>query len=347
MRKDKRMPKLTIKEIAKIAGVSPAAVSIVLNNKKGVSDETRSKISDLVAKLQYAPNPNSRRLLFNKTNNITVLIKRDTSPLENIFYSELNRVVVDECSRYNYNLIFTSVYYENGEVVFPQVIKSYDVDGVIFYGDTDSEIISGLKNFELPYIVIDTHLSVSSSLCVYADYMEAAYTAASYLIELGHRRIAHIGNQLLTNYSVQTFNGFKKAMEENRFELPIHWIQLDAADEHTASDSMRRILSHNELPTAIFCASDILAIGAIRCIKDHGLRVPEDISVIGIDDIILSRYIEPPLTTVKIDREEMAKYAVQLLIEKINDKESSPESYMSTSNQIIVRSSTRAYSESS
>ncbi|WP_372634084.1 LacI family DNA-binding transcriptional regulator [Cohnella sp.] len=338
------MPKLTIKEIAKLAGVSPAAVSIVLNNKKGVSDETREKVSKLIAQLQYSPNPNSRRLLFNKTYNIAVLANKDSSPLENIFYSELNRIVVEECNRYQYNLIFTSVAVENGEVLFPKVIKSYDVDGVIFYGDPDAEIMTGLNKFEIPYIVIDTHLSNSATLCVYADYFEAAYSAVSYLIQLGHSRIAHIGNRLLTNYSFQTFNGFKKAIEEREFEMPIHWIQLDAHDEHTAEACMKLILSSNTKPSAVFCSSDIFAIGAIRCIKEHGLSVPEDISVIGIDDIILSKYIEPPLTTVRIDREEMAKIAVRMLMEKMNNESANIDNHMLASNQIIVRSSTRNYS---
>lgn len=339
------MPKLTIKEIAKIAGVSTSAVSIVLNNKKGVSEETRKKVTQIVDNLQYAPNPNSRRLLFNKTNNIAVLFKRNISPLENLFYSELNRVIICECDNYGYNLIFTSVAVENNNIIFPNIIKSYDVDGVIFYGDMDPLIINGIKKFDIPYLIVDTHSPTPDALCVYADYAQAAYTATSYLISIGHRRIAHIGNSMLTHYSFQTFSGFKKAIEEYKLEIPINWIQIntpvDAGDEQTAYKCMNNILSYETLPSAVFCASDIYAIGAIKCTKDHGLKVPDDISIISIDDIILSNYIEPPLTTVRIDKTDMAKIAVSMLVDKIENKDKEIINHMVISNNLIKRASTK------
>lgn len=340
------MPKLTIKEIAKIAGVSTSAVSIVLNNKKGVSDETRKKVTQIVDNLQYAPNPNSRRLLFNKTNNIAVLFKRNISPLENLFYSELNRVIIREFDNYGYNLIFTSVAVENNNIIFPNIIKSYDVDGVIFYGDMDPLIINGIKKFDIPYLIVDTHSPTPDALCVYADYAQAAYTATSYLISIGHRRIAHIGNSMLSNYNLQTFSGYKKAIEEQKIEIPMNWIQInaqaDAGDEQTAYNHMEKILSYSALPSAVFCSSDIYAIGAIKCIKYHKLKVPDDISIISIDDIILSSYVEPPLTTVRIDKVDMAKIAVSILVNKIEGKDTEITNHMVNSNNLIKRSSTKA-----
>lgn len=337
------MPKLTIKEIAKIARVSPSAVSIVLNNRPGVSDETRQKISEIVEKLQYTPNPNSRRLLFNKTNNIAVLLKKDISPFENLFFSELNMVIVHECECLGYNLIFTSVTADRNNIILPNVIKSYDVDGVIFYGDMDPLVINGIKKFDIPYIVVDAHFTASYFLSVYADYMEAAYTATNYLINLGHRKIAYIGNNFLANYNTQTFSGFKRAIEEHKIEIPINWIQFNSYDEEAAYQCMKSILTYEALPSAVFCSADIYAIGAMKCIKKHGLKIPDDISIIGIDDIILSRYVEPPLTTVKIDKEEMGKIAVNLLIKKIENKDQSIENQSVSSNNLIIRDSTKNF----
>lgn len=337
------MPKLTIKEIAKIAGVSPSAVSIVLNNKPGVSEATRKNVMEIVEKLQYTPNPNSRRLLFNKTNNIAVLFPRNTSPLEHFFYSELNRVILHECESLGYNLIFTSVTIEDNNVLLPNVVKSYDVDGIIFYGDVDPLVLNNIRRFDIPFILVDNHLSAPDILSVSADYMQAAYTATKYLISVGHRDIGFIGTSAQAYFSAQTFSGFKKAIAEHQIPLPINLIQIDANDENTAYECMNNILLFGNKPTAVFCSADIYAIGATRCIKDHGLRIPEDISIIGIDDIILAQYVEPPLTTIKIDKVEMGKIAVDLLVKKVEKKE--VESTIVDSSEIVIRKSTKILKE--
>lgn len=338
------MPKLTIKEIAKIAGVSPSAVSIVLNNKTGVSEETRKKVSEIVERLQYIPNQNSRRLLFNKSNNIAVLFKKNASPLEHLFYSELNSVILHECESLNYNLIFTSVSVEGKNVILPGVIRSYDVDGVILYGDVDIQIINALKKFDLPFVIVDSHYIIDDTLNVYADYMVAAYTAASHLLELGHKSIAYIGNSTQSHFSAQTFSGYKKAIEECKLAIPMHWIQFTADDEETAYSCMTNILSSDMYPTAVFCAADIYAIGAVKCIRDKGFTIPQDISVIGIDDIILSKYIAPPLTTVKIDKVEMGKIAMELLVKQMEDPSLVLENKSINSFSIVERSTVKALS---
>lgn len=332
------MKKLTIVEIAKMAGVSPAAVSIVINGKKGVSDKTRLKVSEIIEKLQYTPNPSSRRLLFNKSNNIAILFKKSLQPLEHLFYSELNSVVISECEARGYNLIYTSASLENDTVSLPAVIKARDVDGVIFYGDADPLIESALKKYDLPYILVDSHLQNEEKLSVRADYASAAYTAMKHLIGLGHKQIAFVGNHSLQNHYAQTFSGFKRAIEENAFTIPMNWIQFEAYDENAAAICMNGILKGPLLPTAVFCSADIYAIGAMRSIKEHNLKIPQDISVVGIDDILLCQYVEPPLTTARIDKREMGRIAIDLLIKRVEDEK--VESKVLTSEALVIRSST-------
>lgn len=331
------MAKTNIKEIARLANVSPAAVSIVINNKKGVGNETRKKIKEIIEKHQYVPNPSSRRLLFNRTNNIAVLSEKSTSPLKHFFYSEINTTILEECEKLDYNLVFASAGIKDGKVRLPNVIKSYDVDGIIIYGDIDIMVLNELKKFEIPFIVIDSHKKDKETLCVNADYFIAAYTAVSHLIEMNHKNIAYIGNGLLNDFSTQTFSGYKKALEESEIIMPLNWFEMDATDEQTAFNCMKKILSCSRKPTAVFCIADTFAIGAIKCIKSFGLRVPEDISVISIDDIILSQYIEPALTTVKIDKVEMGRLALQLLIKKI--KGQAAENVTIPSDNLIIRNS--------
>lgn len=311
------MPKTTIKEVAQLAGVSPSAVSFVLNNKPGVSAETRKRIQDIIEQVGYLPNPNSRRLIFQKTNNIAVLFKSNLSPLDQYFYSEINAVVLRECEARGYNLIFTSMHSENGRTDFPSVVKSYDVDGILFCGDLESTTLTDLERYEIPYVVIDSHSPSLRAVSVSADYAVAAKTAVEYLVGLGHRRIGYIGNSLVPDFDTQTLAGYHRVLDKHQLSAAPEWIQTEAVDELSGYACMRRILESEDRPSAVFCCADIYAIGALRAIKEAGLSVPEDISLVGIDDIVLSRYTDPMLTTVKIDKVEMGRIAVSLLMRKI------------------------------
>ena len=335
------MARLTIKQIAKIAGVSPSAVSIVLNDKKGVSDQTRIKIKDIVEKFNYIPNQNSRRLLFNKTDNIAILSKKTMSPLDRLFQAELINVILHECENRGFNLMFASYIKDVGKTSFPDAIKSHDVDGVIFISDIDPSIIDDLNAYEIPSVIADSHTENVQTGCFLADYYEAAYTAINYLIGLGHKAIAYLGASADKTYEAQTFTGYKIALEENGIEIPLNWIQMDSYDEASACECMNRILSFDRIPSSLFCASDICAIGAMRCIKEYGLRIPDDISVIGIDDIILSSFVEPSLTTIKIDKKKIGRLAVEMIIDRIKKEKS--ENIKISSNELIIRNSTKKF----
>ena len=337
------MAKTTIHDVARLAKVSPSAVSIVLNNRPGVSDATRKSVMEIVEQLGYAPNPNSRRLLFKKTNNIAILFPRSTSPLEHSFYSEINTAVLRECEINGYNLIFSSFSAKNDKVQFPDLIKACDVDGVIFYGDVNPTVLNALAKYELPHIIIDNHTLLPDVLCVSADYHHASQVAVKYLMELGHREIAYIGNSAQTDFGAQTLSGYQKALAAGKISVPEAWQQCDAFCENSAYQCMEKILACPQRPTAIACGADIYAIGAIQCIKDHGFKVPEDFSVAGIDDILLSRYTDPTITTVKIDKGEIGKTAVQLLIQAIDGE--SVSGIVIQSDQLIPRKSTKEYSK--
>jgi DNA-binding LacI/PurR family transcriptional regulator len=335
------MQKFTIKDIAKIAGVSPSAISIALNDRPGVSDETRKNILEIIERLQYMPNPNSRRLLFNTTNNIAVLFKSNASPLDQYFYSELNRTILNECEKHGYNLMFASILVEGNKVVLPKVVKAYDVDGIIIYGDMETSILSEIKKFDIPFVLVDNHDIAGDMASVHPDYTLAAYTATKFLVDCGHRRIAYLAVNSPTGFSAQTFSGFKKAIEEYQLSLPLQWIQNEVKDDDEASlyECMEQFISTTPFPSAIFCAADIYAINAIRFIKKHHLKVPEDISVIGIDDILLSRYVEPSLTTIRIDKEKMGKDAISLLLKSI--KKEQIQNIIVGSDSLIIRNSVK------
>ena len=333
------MKKLTIKEIAKLAGVSATAVSFAINKKDGISEETRKKVLGVIKRTNFIPSLNSRRLFFKKSYNISLAIKQSSSPFSDLFYFEITKGVLGKSKEYGYNIVFTDILLEDGIVQVPEIVKQNDTDGIIFFQDTEQSILNEIERLEIPYIIVDAHTSNSNFTYVNADSELSSYTATKYLIGQGHKGIAFIGSSYIPDYYLQAFSGYKNAVQEINMSIPPSWIQINAIDEFSAYRCMENILKSTPIPSAVFCAGDIFAIGAIRCAKDLGFKIPHDISFIGVDDILLSRYIEPALTTIKIDKLQMGILAVELLVKKINSE--NVESIIVESDKIIERDSVR------
>ncbi len=334
------MQKLTIKDIAAMAGVSPTAVSFVLNDKSGVSEDTRQKVLEVIQKTNFKPNLNSKRLLFQKSFNISLVIKQNSSPFHDLFYFEITKGVLEKSKEYGYNIVFTDIAFDNGKAVLPEIIEHNDTDGVIFFQDTEPTIRNEVEKRNIPYVVVDVHSSSEDFTYVRADYQLSAYTATRYLCEKGHQAIALICSSFIPDFYLNIVTGYTNALKETNTPIPPHWIQADAMDEQTAYQCMENILKHKDsLPTAVFCAGDVYAIGAMKCIKNHGYHIPSDISVVGLDDILLSSYVEPPLTTIAIDKFHMGSEALELLVRKINGE--SAQGITVQSDLLIERASVR------
>lgn len=338
------MGRTTIKEVAKVAGVSPTAVSLAMNGKPGISKKTREKILQVVKRMEFTPNEISRRLLFKRTGNIAVLMDGDLSLLDQSFYSELNNQILRECELHRYNVIYcTAAVEDNAAVALPNVIKSRDVDGIIVMGYLDPRIVQKTRAYDCPIVIVDNYLPDPGVCNVVFDYTQAAVSAMEFLIACGHEKIGYIGSDIggtLKYFSQQTFLGYKGVLEKYNMAVPAAWMQMGAMDEYTAGEEMNKILKSNSLPTAVLCSGDIYAIGAMRSVKARGLKIPEDISVIGIDDILLSQYVEPALTTIRVNRKSLAELAVQELVKSI-EKEEARDQVICSDSSLIERSSVR------
>ena len=312
----------TTREIAKKAGVSPAAVSLALNGKKGISEDTRKTILKIAQSMNYNPQGNRTRENKRKTAryNIAVLFRTDLNSMDQLFYNELNISVMKACESIPYNLIFTSV---RNASLLPS-----DITTVI------GEIIA----LEIPFVVLDSSRINFYQTAVRVEYDSAAYLATRHLIELGHRDIAFIGNDNMHDFNVLVFSGFQCATAESDISLPLNRIQIGVYNEESLYASIDNILSGADIPTALFCATDSYAILAIHYLHRKGIRIPEDISVIGIDELIHSRFTIPSLTTVRIDRDLIGKIGSELLIRKIHGEEC--ESVMVPAGELIIREST-------
>ncbi len=332
------MKQMTIKEMAKLAGVSPSAVSIVLNNGKGVSDKTRARIQKIIDETQYVPNPMARRLLSHRTDNIAVVFNRKISPLDHAFYSELNAVILRECEKNDLNLMLSSYTFQDGNVQMPGVLKRRDVDGILLYGDLEEEVMKALEAFQLPLVLLDNSQARSSQLTVTADYNSAAYLATKHLIGLGHTRIAYLGDPSLPHFSANTLDGFRRAMAEHGLEIPRGWIGNILPTGDRQNSFWEELLDGRKGPTAVMCSADIYAIQLIRALKKQGIRVPEQISVVGIDNILIGEYTSPRLTTVEIDIVSMGQRAMAQLLRLIAGEPA--DSVVVSSSCLLVREST-------
>lgn len=328
------MKKITIKEIAKMAGVSVTAVSFVLNEKPGVSEETRKIVKDIIEKTGFRPSINSKRLLLNKSFNISLIVNQNSSPFEDLFYFEIMNGILNQSTKYGYNIVINKP--KKGDL--PDNVYSGDADGMIFMQDIPVSMKKKATASGVPFVVVDAHGGDMSQISVSADYTQAAYMATSYLIENGHRKIAMLSSKVVPDFYKQTLQGYTNALLENSIAVLPEFIENTAENEETAYNVAKEILSKDERPSAILCTIDSFAVGAMRCAKDMGLSVPEDISFMGIDDILLARYIEPKLTTIKIDKTEMGAIAMDLLRRMISGK---PVKSYSIPMQLVERDSVK------
>ncbi|WP_026702145.1 LacI family DNA-binding transcriptional regulator [Salibacterium aidingense] len=323
----------TIKDVAKLADVSVATVSRVLNNNGYVNEDTKKKVVEAMEELKYKPNSVARSL-FKKESNTVGLIVPD---IMNPFFPELARVVEDIMNDHGYTIILcNSDENPEKEAHYLDVLKRKYVDGVLIVTNTLER--RHIADWELPLVGLDRPLG-DIAPSVYSDNFQGACEAVTYLTELGCRHIAHIrGPHQITN-AQQRFAGYKQMMEEAgvyREELvadgDYHW---EAAEKAATS-----LLKEHPYVDGIFAGNDVMAFGVMKAAAKAGRSIPEDLQVIGFDGIHLSEMMSPGLTTMTQPMYNMGKKASELLFELIrgSDSTSDPEPFRA---KLLERNSTR------
>lgn len=332
----------TIKDVAKMAGVSPSTVSRVLSGKGVVKESTRQKVMEAVMSLNYRPNVLARGLKKGETKTIGLIIPNIRNPI----FPVVVKGVEDMARRYGYTVVLCNTD-ESAELEkeYIQKLRKRWVDGLILVpSGKEVEHIRELQQEGFPVVVLIRSVDVPVKTIV-IDNFKAAYDAVSFLVKTGHRRIVIVkGNQQLNLYK-ERFKGYVQALKDAG--LPVREELITGDDSGSAQWSMdgynaiSSLLRQNISFDAVFATTDLRAIGAIRAIKDHGLRVPEDISVLGFDNLDFSSLIDPPLTTVAQPLYRMGESAVNKLLHLIeNGGEEGPlTEYMSS--ELIIRKSTK------
>ena len=337
------MKNLTIKDIAKMAGVSPTVVYFVLNGKAGVKPETRAKVLEVIDRTNFRPSISSRRLINSRSYNISIIMRKDSSPFSNLFYFDIAKGILESSKKYGYNILFSDFTYVGNHLQLPQIIECNDTDGIILFEDVSFDFLNEIEARKIPYVVLNAHNFKRPNnmpiMSISADYEAAAQTATEFLVSNGHRDIAFLCFDYTPNFYASVFKGFQKTLDHYNIQIPLGWVQITANDEESTFKCVDQILCTGKKPTAFFCASDITAINAMRHLKKLGYSIPNDFSIIGIDDVLLSRYVDPALTTVRIDQHKMGNLALEMIVKLIEGEKI--ESALVSSTDLIVRSSVK------
>lgn len=334
---------VTIKDVARKAEVSPASVSKVINKRPHVSPKTKAKVLKAIQELNYEPNATARKLVMKTTENIGFIIRSSTKGRANPFYVKILDGVESVIKKEGFNLLFSTVEEKlKGPENLPKKIKESNVDGLIIVGIIDNNFIYEIIKKELPLVLVDYYLKEKELNYVLTDDLRGAYKAVSWLIELGHRKIAMInGPQTHTSF-LDRFRGYKLTLLDHGIKYEKEYVQtVPKGGIECGYRAGKHLLELKQPPSAVFCANDNIAIGAMKIIKDRGLRIPGDISVVGFDDIEQASHIEPPLTTVRVHNEELGRVAVQKLIEAMNNRSKRPERTIIPTELIIRESASK------
>ena len=311
----------TIKDIAKIAGVSQSTVSKALNNRPDVSDATKSRILDIAREFDFTPNAFGKGLKMRMSENLGLIFCRDIHPISgNPFYSRVLEGVEGEVAINNFNLIL-HIITDACKDSLPKMMRERQVDGVILVGSFEEQYISKVLQKDIPVVFIDPKEPLENRFQILIDNEHGAFIATKHLIDCGHRKIGFVSGDLTRMSFKQRFDGYMKAL--NLHNIPICQEFIKTGGLENGYVHVKGMLSA-EKPTAIFAANDINAIYGYRAINELGLKIPDDISIVGFDDIEMAKISTPPLTTVRVYKEELGSIAVRTLLKLINNKNEKP-----------------------
>lgn len=329
----------SIKDVAKEAGVSIATVSRVLNDIDVVNEDTKKKVLDAIKKLGYRPNIVARSLKTQKTSTIGILIPDIASQ----FYPDIVRGAEDVTNIYDYNIILCNSDFDvEKEKEYLRVLKEKMVDGVIYISSSlNEEILDLINDLDLKTVLVETKDKEGRLPSVTIDNISASYEGTKYLIDLGLNNLAFIGvNEENMNAWGERYIGFVNALKDAGLEVDEELCYFKNLTVKTGYQAIQRFTENNKKFDGIVCASDEIAMGVINALREKGIKVPEDVSVIGFNNNILGEIFYPKLTTISQPSYDMGSVAVRMLIKILNKRELDNPNYV-LNYEIIKRESTK------
>jgi len=330
----------TIQELAAVLGVHKATVSRALSGKPGVSGRLRQRILRAAGRMGFYPNGQARSLATSRTETLALVFCDETSDfLTNPFYSKILAGVAAETAQHSFSLAFCSLSSDDrlrGKAL-PKIMRERRADGFLFVGDQDDMLIGYCHNLGYPLILVDHRYGDGRFDTVAINNVVGGRRAVEHLLSLGHRRIGFVGGSLRSPSFRERLDGYREALSEAGIPADESLVQL--GESHGGHDSMMRLLDLPEPPTAVFACNDLNAVRALKAARQRGLRVPEDVSLIGYDDASCAVETWPHLTTMRVDAEEMGRLAVRRLVARINGQKGPAEENILVS-RLVTRDST-------
>lgn len=322
-------PKVTLKDVARHAGVSVGSVSRYLNQHPSVSDKARRAIEEAVKELDFIPNQMAQKLARGITGNLLLYIYQEFPIFNTTWLFELPIIhgIYDYLQTTGYSLQIAIGSISNPEQFKRDILHQVDsrlVDGVLILSSwpAESSTVEMLIERGFPYALIGNANQIASENYIIFDNEKAEYDLAVRLLDLGHQDVAYLGGFESQLHTQERLAGLKRALDERNIPLPEDRIRFGDYTFESGRQLMDEMLRDNP-PTAVICGNDFVAAGAIQSAKRHGLRVPEDISIVGFDDLTVATIVEPELTTVSVPLFEMGRLATRNLMESIADKRTS------------------------
>jgi LacI family transcriptional regulator len=337
--------KTTIRQLARLSGVSVGTVSRALNGYADVKPETRERIERLARELDYTPDAAARSLKTQRSHVIGVFLETGEGhpDLQHPFFHEVLVGVKKTIGAAGYDLLlFASERPGNGFSAHSYLMRCrhHSVEGVVLMGlDPENAEVRRLVRSELPCVGVDVGLAAATARGISSDNEIGARTAVRHLHELGHRRVATITGLMETPPGADRLRGYRRELQELGLAVRDEYVAYGDFYAESGRAGMTRLLALDEPPTAVFAASDMMALGVITAAADTGLRVPQDLAVVGFDDMQLAAHVQPPLTTVRQDKMGLGVAAGNALIGLI-DGNPGPEPGRVLPVELIVRGST-------
>ncbi len=330
----------TIEQIAELAAVSRSTVSRVLNNQPSVRPEVRDRVLRIIDEQGYAPHAAARSLASQRTNMIGLLIPRSAAVIfSDPFFPHVIQGITAACSNRGYYLMLSMVTAGEEHGFYQQILRGRHLDGVIMLStDIDDPILPLMIRDQTPLVMVGRHPFFQDVSWVDVNGQAAARTAVAHLVGLGHRTIATITGPLQMAAALERRDGYKQALLEAGIAINSAQIVEGDYTQPSGYAAMQQLLALPTPPTAVFAANDSMAMGALRAITAAGLRVPEDIAVVGFDDLPLANFATPALTTMRQPIELMGHTAASLLIDQLEGRAATPSQILLPVNLVIRES---------
>jgi len=331
--------RMTHKDVAERAGVSVATVSYVLNHgPRPVASKTRSKVEAAIAELGYYPNELARSLRLQQSSTIGLILPSILNPV----FAEIAHAIESVCSEAGFLVLLCNSERQHArEEHFVQMLRAKQVDGVVIIPhDQPLTLVAPLRQAHIPFVVLEHDLP--GVHCIAIDELQGGRLATQHLIGLGHRRIALIRRKATSALSTQRLIGYQQALAAAGIRFDANLVVDCEAGQAAGERTMQQLLALARPPTAVFTHNDVLAMGALHAIRQAGLSVPGDISVVGYDDITSAAYFFPPLTTVRSPKAEMGARASRMILQLVQQKDHPPATTITLPVELVIRLSTAA-----